>query len=387
MRISGEAPCKVLILTATLHVGGVENLILDTAIEMKQRRKYLPLVCNLTGTGPLTTQFEKAGIDVFALTENKVLNMRLFPLATLRRMITEQSVSIIHMHQLYSGILGRIASLGLGVPTVYHTHNTTYNVGLLKQVTENFLTLTNTNVIIAVTAGMKDELLRRNPYASRKTRVLFNAVDARRLQNATDYDRNTFRSTLGIPGDVQHVIGAVGRLEEAKGFDLLLEVFADLQTIIPDTWLVIVGDGPLRNHLDAQANNLGINSQVTFTGFRSDIGALMAAFDLLVMPSRTEAFPLVALEAMHCGTPLIISDTVSAANLLSSAVTISKGLRPELTREVVRLLVSPELRMSQARRGKELAEREFSLVSYVTQTEDLYDELLAKEDTCASCHV
>ena len=93
----------------------------------------------------------------------------------------------------------------------------------------------------------------------------------------------------------------LGRLHWKKGFDLLLQSLAD----IPQAWLWLAGEGPLRAELEAKAAQLGIADRVRFLGWRTDRAALLAASDLCVFPSRYEPFGTVMVEAWACGVPLI----------------------------------------------------------------------------------
>lgn len=132
-------------------------------------------------------------------------------------------------------------------------------------------------------------------------------------------EREALRSRLldGHPGPL---LVAIGRLDPVKGFDLLLQALPG----IPGK-LLLVGDGEQRAALETQARGLGLENQVVFTGWRNDIPALLQAADLCVISSRSEGFPLVMVEALHAGTPIIATDVSGVRELLPADLRVPVG--------------------------------------------------------------
>ena len=134
------------------------------------------------------------------------------------------------------------------------------------------------------------------------------------IANPVDVDavaRAAQARTVSVPGSPALV--SVGRLAPQKGYDLLLPAIAALRTRHPKLHLTIYGDGPDRAALEAQAGSLGLASHVTFAGQTSEppLPAVRAA-DLFVLASRYEGFPNAALEALACGTPVVLTDCPGA---------------------------------------------------------------------------
>ncbi|MFS8666238.1 MAG: glycosyltransferase, partial [Limnochordales bacterium] len=131
-----------------------------------------------------------------------------------------------------------------------------------------------------------------------------------------------WRRELGWPPEVP-VVGAVGRLEPAKGFDVLLDALARLR---PSDYpapphLVIVGDGSEKDNLQRQAQKLGLAERVHFAGFRDDSARAFGGFDVTVIPSRQDGLPLVCLEAMAAGCPVIASDAGGLPEMVQDGAT------------------------------------------------------------------
>ena len=112
-------------------------------------------------------------------------------------------------------------------------------------------------------------------------------------------------------------VGTVARLSEQKGLDRLINSMAH----IDDVRLVIVGDGDLRANLQKLVLDLGMQKRVVFTGWQENPRSFIAGFDVFVLPSRNEAFPLSIVEAMLSGTPVIASDVGSVSEAVKDGIT------------------------------------------------------------------
>jgi glycosyltransferase involved in cell wall biosynthesis len=144
--------------------------------------------------------------------------------------------------------------------------------------------------------------------------------------------------------------------------------------------LVIVGDGPLRSALEAQAAALGVTDAVTFTGARSDTPDLMRSFDLFVLPSINEGISNTILEAMATGLPVIAGRVGGNPELVMDAVTgrlYDPASPAGLEQAILSYLTEPGLRELHGRAGRDRVVQNFSLDAMVQRYLALYDELLA----------
>lgn len=143
-------------------------------------------------------------------------------------------------------------------------------------------------------------------------RVLANGVDCERFRPA---ERDMAREKAGLPAG-RRIIGAAGRLETVKGFDLLVEAAVHLPD---DVTVIIWGDGSQRPALEARIAELGLGKRVLLPGRAENLHALFPALDLFCLPSRNEGLPLAVLEAQACGIPVVAHDVGGVAEAICPA--------------------------------------------------------------------
>ena len=192
----------------------------------------------------------------------------------------------------------------------------------------------------------------------------------RTIYNGIDPTAPTGREQLAKPP----VVGFMGRLADQKGVDVLLRALTEL----PDASCVVVGDGPLRAEVDRLIDDLGLNGRVIMAGWRQDFQNLLATFDVLAVPSLFEGLPLVVLEAMFAGVPVVASDVGSLSEALEDGVSgllVPPGDVDALRAALARLLADDDLRRRIGERGREVASSRFSLQAMATAYESLYAEV------------
>ncbi|MAS35990.1 MAG: hypothetical protein CL610_18425 [Anaerolineaceae bacterium] len=191
-------------------------------------------------------------------------------------------------------------------------------------------------------------------------------------------ERVTLRDQLGLDVDAP-VAGIVCRLVEQKGVSYGLQAFAHVLKQIPAARLVIAGDGPLRNELEAEAAVLGIESAVRFLGWRDDVPQLMNAFDVLLMPSLWEGFGLVILEAMSRQVPVIASAVSAIPEIVAHGETgllVPPRDVDAMTAALIQLLGDAPLRRHMGMLAEDRLETRFTARRMVDETIRLYGKVI-----------
>jgi len=182
--------------------------------------------------------------------------------------------------------------------------------------------------------------------------------------------RAPFYTPEGAP-----LLVALGRLHENKAFDVLLEAMSR----IPEAYLWIAGDGPLREELEKTAEVNGVKPRVRFLGWREDTAALLAAADIFVCPSRHEPLGNVVIEAWAQGAPVIAADSYGPGTLIDNretgilvpvddAATMGKAIR--------NLLEDDKLRRHIARQGRQAYKKNFTEKKVVAEYMDFFESVL-----------
>jgi glycosyltransferase involved in cell wall biosynthesis len=159
--------------------------------------------------------------------------------------------------------------------------------------------------IIAVSEGIKANLAEEFNIAPSKIEVIFNPVDLNRISALCELPLEHSFLKEGVP-----LICSAGRLVPQKGFDVLLKAFKKVTEEI-DARLIILGQGPEKESLSRLVDDLAITEKVSFAGFQKNPFGFISKADIFVLPSRYEGLPMVMLEAMACGTPIVSTDCKS----------------------------------------------------------------------------
>lgn len=150
-----------------------------------------------------------------------------------------------------------------------------------------------------------------------KVIVLPNGIETKRFSYNQDV-RNNVRNALNL--EQNFVVGMVGRIDYQKNNIFAIEIFKQIHKNISTAKLVIAGNGPDENALKDAISSSGLTEEIIMLGRRSDVDQLYQAFDIFLLPSRFEGFPVAAVEALSSGLPVLLSNTITKELSFGSAV-------------------------------------------------------------------
>ena len=261
--------------------------------------RYTITVCTLRKPDPAGAYLEQQGIKVHYLGYGKLSPGNIRGIIGL---INEDKADIIHLHGYSAANFGRLAARIKRIPNIVHEH-AVLRVQPHQYIADKLLSgLTGT--AIAVSENVRDFMVYARSIPLRKIRIIGNGIQLDKYRRQDEAIRQKMRTELGIQPGVR-IVGTVTRLREEKGNIYLIDAVPSILEKGIDMVLLIAGDGPLRERLEKRVRELGLEKVVRFLGFRSDVPALLSLFDVQVIPSLTEGFPLCLAEAMAAENAIV----------------------------------------------------------------------------------
>lgn len=352
---------SVLQVITQRRFSGAERVCLSLCADLQRRGHRVLLLCK--PDGDLPAEAERRGIEARTPPISGKLNLKApFTIAGLAR---DFGADVIHTHlssaSLWGGLAGRLAH----IPTLGHVHalNTWFYY--------RFSTMAAT-----CSAGVKRHVVDQGADPSR-VRVVYNGIPANRLDGVRPVQEA--RRMLGLSPD-QPVVACVAHLSEKKGQTHLLQAVALLRERLPDLVCLLAGEGRMRDRLEEQARDLGIEGRVRLLGFRSDVMSVMNAADVVVLPSvAKEGLGLVLVEAALLEKATVGSDAPGIDEAVRDGETgllVPPGDAEALAGALASLLGDPALRRRLGAAGRERALRVFSQEAMVDRFEAIYREML-----------
>jgi glycosyltransferase involved in cell wall biosynthesis len=270
-------------------------------------------------------------------------------LVRLHRFLRREAYDLVHTHTSKGGFVGRLAARLAGVPVIVHTaHGFAFHEGTPAPTRRFYSTLER------IASRWCDRIVSVSE---------FHRSWAIELGMCSPYRIIAIPNGIAVPGrnpvvklvELRRQLGArhddllilsISRLAPDKGLKYLIEAAAILPPMGRRVQIVIAGDGPAQNPLEQLAANLGVTDRVAFIGFREDIGDLLAACDLVVLPSLREGLSIALLEAMAAGKPIIATSIGSQREVSSHAdmaLLVRPADAPSLSESILRLVADRAL--------------------------------------------
>lgn len=310
---------RVLHTVGNLDLGGGQKLVALVAGALDPARFEVAVLSFETG-GAYAERLRAQGIEVIELGLRRPLR-RNGPAALLRALralvgtVVRGRWDVVHTHMFTSALvvtplarLGRARAMGT-------SHRVYY--GRLQTLAERGLSVLQERIVVD-SAAVGEILRAETRIRPEKYVVIHNGIDTAELDAAPP--RPEARRVLGLPSGAL-VVGEVAHLAAHKGQRHLLGAVARLAPDHPDLHVVLVGDGPDRAALEALVAALGIAERVHLLGARGDLPTVLAALDVLALPSTFEGFGIVQAEAMYLGLPVVATSHGGSIEVVDDGVT------------------------------------------------------------------
>jgi len=358
---------KILELIDSLDSGGAESLLKNFVLEAKKNNTFNLEIATLYSNAIFKEEIKNAGIPVWNLNLKYKYDLR--GILKIITIIKKGKYDIVHVHLFPADIFAALASLFLSKDIVWiFSEHSVYNRRRsfkIFKILDSF-TYRRYLKIICVSNQVESNLFSWIPSIKRKTKVIPNAVlvpEFLKPNHLKIYD-----------------ILFVGRLNQAKGIDILLKA----AKVLKDKYgknlkIAIVGDGPLKENLNNLAVKLGVNGEVKFLGVRKDIEELMVSSKIFVLPSRWEGLPMVILEAMSRGMSIIATGVGGIPEVVENGkegILISPEDPETLAQAINDLIENEELREKLGQAAYKKVKDKYSIEAYSTNMLDFYSSLV-----------
>jgi glycosyltransferase involved in cell wall biosynthesis len=360
---------RIVQLVETLETGGLERIAVDLALAQKRAGDSPMLYCMFTG-GPLAEDACRAGIPVTEFHKEPGFSLKM--LRMLARQLRRDAAEVLHTHNPAVHHYGAIAAWMARVPAVVNTrHGPATSFGRAYQERYFRTVMPLTDRVVFVCEDSRRHLMDKHGLDSSKSAVILNGIEL-----------GAFLEKPAAPMTALPRVrfGAVGRMVPVKAHSILIDAFAELSRKLPEAELRIVGGGPLENKLKEQARKAGLDNRIRIEGLNHRIADVLRELDVFVLPSTSEGLPLVILEAMAAGLPVVstrIGGVPEVAPERDVSVLCAPGSASDLAEAMYKAATSCDL-ASMGKKAREIAIAKFSLDQMWRSYQVVYAEALGR---------
>jgi GalNAc-alpha-(1->4)-GalNAc-alpha-(1->3)-diNAcBac-PP-undecaprenol alpha-1,4-N-acetyl-D-galactosaminyltransferase len=364
---------RITLVISSMRRGGAERVVSMMASDWAEERKQVTLLTLDHGEAPaypIHENVDRRSLYLEAESKNAFegLLRNLKRVVVLRRALRASRPDVVISFGTQTNVLTLIATRGLKLPviikeTIDPLH---YSVGPLWGSLRRLL-YPSAAMLVCPTNG---SLARFKAMTKVRGIAIGNVVEV-----PSDLSPALRQQTRGSDG---HILIAMGRLDQQKGFDLLLNAFSQLAPRNPEWSLTIIGKGPLQSELQEQSKVLGLDGKVNFAGELQDPFPILRSADLFVFSSRFEAFGMALAEAMACGLPVVSFDCPEGPRDMIrdgiDGVLVPPEDVPALAAALNRLMNDAQERNRLAMRAREITTR-YTRENIMARWQQLFDDI------------
>jgi glycosyltransferase involved in cell wall biosynthesis len=362
---------RIVQLLETLEVGGMERIAVDLALAQKAAGHQTAVYC-LLGAGVLRGELDRAKIPVVEF--HKERRAKAAVIWSIAAQLRRDRPHVLHGHNPGVHHFGAVAARLAGVPVCVNTrHSATTSTGAPYQERYYRWVQPLTSHVVFVCDYVRCQLQPRLRYPAKKCSVIINGIPLDR-----------FLANPASPGGALPRIrfGTIGRLVPAKGHSVLIDAFSRVAGRLPHAGLRIFGYGPLESELRQQIQRLGMSDRITLEGPARDSAQALRDLDIFVFSSLNEGLPVVILEAMAAGLPIVSTRVGGVPEVAPESLFpwfCPPASAPGLADAMLRAAGSDRLAAIGAE-ARRVASQNYGIVPMCRQYEAVYDRFLSARD-------
>lgn len=315
-----KQPLRVLHFQGRMGKGGAETFMMNAYRNIDRTKIQFDFLIyeDFEDVKPYNKEIHKLGGKIYSV-PNPNKNILAY-IQAVKKLLKDKHFDIVHNEIFFGGGLNLLLAKQAGISKrVAHSHATTDGKGnniainTIRKIFQRMLLKNATNYLACsyeAGIGLYGE---DHPFI-----FVPNGIDLESYENIPQ-SKEEIRNELNIPQNAL-VIGNIGRFEEQKNHDVLIDIFEEIVKKRSNSHLILIGEGSLEDRIKDKVINLDLQSKVSFLGLRDDIPQLLKAMDVFLMPSLYEGLPISAVEAQAAGLKIVLSTEVSKETALSENV-------------------------------------------------------------------
>jgi glycosyltransferase involved in cell wall biosynthesis len=375
-------PVQVLELRSVRGTGGGPEKTILLGAAMSDPTRVKVTVCYIRDVRDPVFRIDErarsAGVDYVEVRERHSADPAIW--GPLKRLAAERQVDVVHAHEYKTDLLAWALSRRLRMGLMATAHGWTGHSSRERLVyyPADKRLLARYPLVLAVSSQVRSELIDHGADPSR-VRVLLNGIDHRLFRRSANRAAEARAAYGGEKGEL--LVGAIGRLEPQKRFDLLIDAVHRLRTEYPRLRLLIAGEGSERGALENLIHAYGAGRWCQLLGHLDDVIFFHHALDLFVQSSIYEGTPNVVLEAMALETPVVATDAGGTSELIRKGVDgiiVRKADRRALEEGLREALSDVDARRSRAEAARRRVETDLSFERRVRILDDIYESMAAR---------
>jgi glycosyltransferase involved in cell wall biosynthesis len=369
-------PMKILAMIDSYRVSGPCRGLIHLVEETKPKGIQFIIGLFLSGphgTSPVIEEFSRRGFQLAVWSQRRRYDLRLIQMAW--KTAKEHKVAILQSHGYKPAVLAWCLKRLKGLPwiAVVHGHTSENRKVAFYNKLDLWLTRSADRVVAVSTAT--GCFLEQHGIDNSRIRVIPNAIDPQAYQ--LEKTETEFRQSCGA--DAGHfLIGIIGRLSPEKGGGVFLNALQQIIRTIPAARAVFVGEGLEAERLKAAVRERRLDDHVHFAGYQTDISSVYSALDLVVMPSNSEGFPNVLLEAFLHRKAVVATAVGGVPDVMQGKLSrwlVRRGDAVALADAVIHALQNPRLRIELADIGARFVRETFTPARRADRFLSVYEEL------------
>lgn len=302
---------RVLHVIGAMDRGGAESMIMNFYRKIDRTKYSFDFLVHEDRECDFDKEIRELGGNIYSIPRYKIYNYSKYKKEVKKFFAAHHDYDIVHGHicscvNIYSSIAKKY-----GIKTIAHSHSSNFGISLATIFTKvvSFKTKFIDDYFIGCSKKAGLDRYGSKIVESNRFDVLCNGIDVTKYR-FDEMKRNELRAKLGIEDKL--ALGHVGRFTYAKNHEFLIEVFNELQTVRPDSVLLLFGRGELEEEVKEKIQSLNIQDKVRFMGVVPNVYDYLNALDVFVFPSRFEGLPIVLIEAQASGLCCVINDSLTS---------------------------------------------------------------------------